>query len=128
MVPAWNAAFSVETNCRAWTAGGFGPKGITLKPLWDQKKVAQKFGASAQRALSRREMRRRAIEEFGLAEEVDFEKALTALKVSIQLSRPSNRVPSTSPPGGTYVRPLRDAVRPCCAPLRRRGSVTTRAT
>ena len=34
----WSHAFSKETNKRAWSAGGFGADGITMSPLWIQKR------------------------------------------------------------------------------------------
>ena len=55
LVPAWNAAFSKETNLAAWKNGGLGADGITMKPLWQQKKIDS--GSSVkQRALSKAEM------------------------------------------------------------------------
>lgn len=34
IVPAWEAAFSKETNLRAWAKGGFAHDGIRMTPLW----------------------------------------------------------------------------------------------
>jgi hypothetical protein len=34
----WRHAFSKEINQRAWHAGGFGADGITMSPLWVQKR------------------------------------------------------------------------------------------
>ena len=76
LVPAWNAAFSQETNLAAWKKGGFGADGITMKPLWQQKKMDS--GSSVkQRALSKAEMQRGAIEKLGLNNTYKFDRVLT---------------------------------------------------
>tara|TARA_B110001450_G_scaffold256608_2_gene287735 strand:+ start:712 stop:2802 length:2091 start_codon:yes stop_codon:yes gene_type:complete len=75
LVPAWNAAFSKETNLAAWKKGGFGADGITMKPLWLQKKMDS--GSSVkQRALSKAEMRRGATEKLKLNKTYEFDKVL----------------------------------------------------
>jgi hypothetical protein len=77
MVPAWENAFSKETNERAWRQGGFGEDGITMAPLWLQKKTEE--GALAlRRARSAKERSRLSAEDIGLQNRTfEFDKWLT---------------------------------------------------
>tara|TARA_B110000046_G_C12940189_1_gene375407 strand:- start:277 stop:744 length:468 start_codon:yes stop_codon:yes gene_type:complete len=60
LVPAWNHAFSVEVNRRAWKQGGFSADGITMRPLWRQKH--KQLGKNVdKRALSKAERRQNMI-------------------------------------------------------------------
>ena len=75
IVPAWNNAFSKETNLRGWRKGGFALDGIRLTPLWAQRN--KDLCASVKdRARSRAEERRGAIQKLGLGNKYDFDKAL----------------------------------------------------
>lgn len=75
LVPAWNVAFSTETNRAAWKKGGFGADGITMAPLWKQK-VKDSGSSVQQRALSNAEMKRGAVEKYGLNNTYEFDKVL----------------------------------------------------
>lgn len=72
LVPSWNNAFSKEVNRRSWEAGGFGPDGITMAPLWKQKKKQEGIGVS-KRARSHAERRRNAIVSMGLNKATNFD-------------------------------------------------------
>jgi hypothetical protein len=77
LVPAWKVAFSAHNNKTAWTMGGFGPDGITMAPLWKQKKL-QEGDSVSKRALSASERRKRDAEAMGCGGEFDFDKTLQA--------------------------------------------------
>ena len=77
LVPAWKVAFSEHTNKTAWTAGGFGPDGITMAPLWKQLQV-QEGDCVSKRALSASERRKRDAEALGCDGEFEFDRHLRA--------------------------------------------------
>ena len=77
LVPAWKVAFSERNNKTAWSVGGFGPDGITMAPLWKQKKL-QEGDAVSKRALSASERRKRDAEALGCDGEFDFNRNLKA--------------------------------------------------
>ena len=57
LTKSWNAAFSKESNLKAWDLGGFGASGITMAPLWNQKALEAGAGVM-QRALTHMERRK----------------------------------------------------------------------
>ena len=75
LVPAWNVAFGREANLAAWKKGGFGADGITMKPLWVQKKNDSGV-CLKDRALSKAEKRRGAVEKYGLHNTYEFDRVL----------------------------------------------------
>jgi hypothetical protein len=77
LVPAWKVAFSEHTNKTAWSVGGFGPDGITMAPLWKQKKT-QEGDSVSKRALSASERRKRDAESLGCDGTFEFDRSLQA--------------------------------------------------
>lgn len=76
MIPAWQNAFSRETNQRAWREGGFGTDGINMLPLWKQLKKEEGHLVES-RALSAAEKTRNAAAKLGLGRTFEFDKWLT---------------------------------------------------
>jgi len=75
IVPAWNNAFSKEVNLLGWKKGGFASDGIRMTPLWAQRKKDDCVDVK-QRAFSKAEQRRGAIEKLGLNNTYEFDKIL----------------------------------------------------
>ena len=108
LVPAWNNAFSKEVNLRAWKKGGFGADGITLTPLWAQK-AKDSCSSVKERALSKAEQRRGAIEKFQLNRTYEFDKVLQvgpSKKKTVEEVRATSTEPALHPRCPSHVKPM----------------------
>ena len=77
LVNSWNEGFSKEANLRAWSKGGFAADGIRMTPLWEQKRMDSCVSVR-ERAISKAEQRRGAVERLGLKNTYNFDEVLRA--------------------------------------------------
>lgn len=65
---AWPAGFSSTRNNKAWTHGGFGPRGMDMRPLWREVQRENASSKGRQRPLSMSEVKRKIAQEGNLAD------------------------------------------------------------